>query len=94
VKLTRLSREDIGTILNVSFWTKEGCGVKRRAANAPVDPRGSIIICQLNQPFAYPQNLIEDLSNLGSELGCSTQVPVGAQALELSGAFFMSVTST
>jgi DNA invertase Pin-like site-specific DNA recombinase len=43
-----------------------------------VDLQGKIIDFQLNAPFAYLQNVVEDLSNLDSVPRGSTQVLVGA----------------
>ena len=43
-----------------------------------VDLQGEIIDFQLNTPFVYLQNLVEELFNLDSMSGCSSQVHVGA----------------
>lgn len=42
-----------------------------------VDPQGSIIDLQLNTPFAYLQNLVEELFNLDSLSWCSSQLRLG-----------------
>ena len=43
-----------------------------------VDPQGNIIDCILNPPFAFLQNLVEELSNIQPESRRSTQIFVGA----------------
>jgi site-specific DNA recombinase len=44
-----------------------------------VDLQGKIIDCELNAPFAFLQNLVEELSTFYPESRRSTQVSVGAQ---------------
>ncbi len=43
-----------------------------------VDPHGEIIDFQLNAPFVYLLDIVDELFNLDSLLGCSSQVHVGA----------------
>jgi hypothetical protein len=52
-----------------------------------VDLQGKIVDCELNSPFAFLQNIVEDFSHSESESRSSTQVPVGAHYPPIKAGF-------